>query len=177
MKVRVKIGENEEMVNWPQGVLQMSPEEVLSKPPFTWEILDQDGKIQDTVEGKVLVQGNRILLWLEDGQTHEFLMGKTSVNWKGHQYTMEFPEKQWQGASGICGDARDVTSKMPGKILKVLVKNGDVVKKGDPLLVMEAMKMENEIKAHAAGTVCSVNVKVDDTIETGAKLVTLDLDS
>ena len=66
-----------------------------------------------------------------------------------------------------------VTAPMPGNILDVKVKAGDSVKAGDPLLILEAMKMETEIVAPAAGTVASVNVSVGDAVDTGAVLVTL----
>ena len=54
---------------------------------------------------------------------------------------------------------------MPGRIVKVLVSPGEAVAAGQPLLVMEAMKMENELKAKAAGTVIEVYVRVGDTVE------------
>jgi glutaconyl-CoA/methylmalonyl-CoA decarboxylase subunit gamma len=62
-------------------------------------------------------------------------------------------------------------SQMPGKILKVLVKDGDAVVKGQPLLVMEAMKMENEMKAQDDAVVRRVLVEAGATIEAGAELI------
>lgn len=64
-----------------------------------------------------------------------------------------------------------VKAPLPGNIFKVLVKEGDVVKAGDNLLVMEAMKMENDIKAEKAGTVGSVKVVEGDTVLQGAVLI------
>jgi biotin carboxyl carrier protein len=66
-----------------------------------------------------------------------------------------------------------VKSPMPGRIVKILVGPGDAVEAGQPLLVMEAMKMENEIKAKAAGTIASVHVKPGEAVEGNAKLVSL----
>ena len=66
-----------------------------------------------------------------------------------------------------------ITSPMPGNILNVNVKVGDAVKKGQVLLILEAMKMENEIMAPKDGTVTSVNVQKGSTVESGALLVTL----
>lgn len=63
-----------------------------------------------------------------------------------------------------------VTSPMPGTILNVNVQNGAAVKKGDVLMVLEAMKMENEIMAPCDGTVSSVNVQKGAAVETGAVL-------
>ena len=61
----------------------------------------------------------------------------------------------------------------PGKILDIKVKVGDAVGYGQCVIVMEAMKMETEIVAPAAGTVASINVSTGDSVETGAVLVTL----
>ncbi len=66
-----------------------------------------------------------------------------------------------------------VNAPMQGTILKVNCKAGDVVKKGDILLVLEAMKMENDIKAPADGTIASVEVKQGDSVETDALLVSI----
>ena len=63
-----------------------------------------------------------------------------------------------------------VSSPMPGTILSVNVQNGAAVKKGDVLMVLEAMKMENEIMCPCDGTVASVNVTKGATVETGAVL-------
>lgn len=73
------------------------------------------------------------------------------------------------GAQG----AVKVNAPMPGKILKVNVNAGTAVKKGDVLLVLEAMKMENEIKAPKDGTITSVNVNKGDAVESGTLLVTI----
>ena len=71
-------------------------------------------------------------------------------------------------------DAKDVAIPTGIKVEDVLVENGDAVKKGQVLLILEAMKMENEIMAPKDGTVTSVNVQKGSTVESGALLVTLD---
>ena len=63
-----------------------------------------------------------------------------------------------------------VNSPMPGTILSINVQNGSVVKKGDVLMILEAMKMENEIMSPCDGTVASVNVNAGASVETGAVL-------
>ena len=63
-----------------------------------------------------------------------------------------------------------VNAPMPGTILDVKVQNGAAVKKGDVLMVLEAMKMENEIMAPCDGTVASVNVTKGAAVDTGATL-------
>ena len=62
---------------------------------------------------------------------------------------------------------------MPGNILDVKVKPGDTVKAGDALVVLEAMKMENEIVAPQDGTVATIEVNKGDVVNSGDTLVTL----
>ena len=62
---------------------------------------------------------------------------------------------------------------MPGNIMRVDVKEGDSIKKGDVIVILEAMKMENEIMAPHDGTVTSVMVKKGDTVDTGALIATI----
>lgn len=66
-----------------------------------------------------------------------------------------------------------ITSPMPGKILGIKAAAGTAVKRGQVILLLEAMKMENEIVAPQDGTVASVNVAVGDMVEPGAVLATL----
>jgi glutaconyl-CoA decarboxylase len=67
-----------------------------------------------------------------------------------------------------------IDSPMPGKILDVKVSVGAAVQSGDVVLMLEAMKMENEIFAPEAGTVKEVRVKKGDSVDTGTVLVVLE---
>jgi biotin carboxyl carrier protein len=71
------------------------------------------------------------------------------------------------------GGERVIKSPMPGRVVKVLVARGDAVTAGQGLLVLEAMKMENEVKTKVAGTIADVHVTAGSTVEGNAKLVTL----
>lgn len=66
-----------------------------------------------------------------------------------------------------------VVAPMPGKILGVKVKAGDAVKKGQPIIVLEAMKMENDIVAPEDGVIASVDTNEGASVEAGAVLATL----
>lgn len=66
-----------------------------------------------------------------------------------------------------------VDAPMPGNILDVKVANGASVTEGQVLVILEAMKMENEIVAPQAGTVASINVNKGDTVEAGQTLISL----
>lgn len=67
-----------------------------------------------------------------------------------------------------------LNSPMPGKILSIKTTVGQKVKKGDVILILEAMKMENEIVATDDGTIASINVTAGQTVEAGDLLATLD---
>ena len=65
----------------------------------------------------------------------------------------------------------NLPSPMPGLVIKSMVSEGDEVKKGDPLIVLEAMKMENVLKAPADVVVDKINVSAGDAVEKGAVLI------
>lgn len=67
----------------------------------------------------------------------------------------------------------EVKAPLQGNVLKVLVKPGDTVKKGSPVCVIEALKMENDVPAPADGVVASVLVKSGDSVKTDEVLLTL----
>ncbi len=76
-------------------------------------------------------------------------------------------------APAVTGAGEAVNAPMPGTILKVNVTQGQAVKEGEVLCVLEAMKMENEILAPKAGTVTQVLVSKSTTVDTGAPLVVI----
>lgn len=71
------------------------------------------------------------------------------------------------------GGGASVTAPMPGLILKINVKVGDAVTAGQTLMVMEAMKMENNVDATSAGTVKEISVKEGDNVSEGDVLITI----
>jgi biotin carboxyl carrier protein len=78
------------------------------------------------------------------------------------------------GSSGpaAAGPER-IVAPMPGKVVRVLVRPGDVVAARQPLVVVEAMKMENELRASRAGTVAEVHVREGHSVEAGAPLIVI----
>ncbi|CAD6553168.1 acetyl/propionyl/methylcrotonyl-CoA carboxylase subunit alpha [Paraburkholderia sabiae] len=87
---------------------------------------------------------------------------------------------EWQNLLAHAADAEHgegrLTAPMPGKVIAVLVEQGAVVEKGQPLIVMEAMKMEHTIGAPAAGKVAEVLYGVGDQVADGAQLLVLDVE-
>ncbi|MCB9072605.1 MAG: acetyl-CoA carboxylase biotin carboxyl carrier protein subunit [Bdellovibrionaceae bacterium] len=74
-------------------------------------------------------------------------------------------------SGGMGGNDSSLRAGMPGKIVKILVNEGDEVAAGKPLLVMEAMKMENEMKAPSNVKITKLHVKPGDNVESGATLI------
>ena len=78
-----------------------------------------------------------------------------------------------KAAAPVAAGATTVSAPMPGKVLEVKVKAGDAVKSGDVLMILEAMKMQNEIMAPADGTVSDVRVSAGQTVSTGDVMIVL----
>lgn len=112
-------------------------------------------------------------------------MKKYKVNVNGTAYEVEIEEMTGAptvaaapvaasaAAPAASGAGESITSPMPGNILAVNVAAGDMVKKGQVLMVLEAMKMENEIMAPCDGTVKQVLVNKGATVNSGDPLVVI----
>jgi len=72
------------------------------------------------------------------------------------------------------GGAGAIITQMPGKVVKLYKKEGEKVSKGDTVLILEAMKMENEIKAGSDGVIKSVNIKEGQTLDAGFLMVEIE---
>ena len=79
-----------------------------------------------------------------------------------------------RGSAGVGDGRQNVASPMPGKVVRVLVREGDEVQAGDGLVVVEAMKMQNEMKAPKSGRVLFVKTKDGDTVAAGEILVAIE---
>lgn len=79
------------------------------------------------------------------------------------------------GSAGFTAEGKQlISAPMPGKVVKVLVKLGDEVKEGQGLVIVEAMKMENELKSPKAGKVVELFAKEGTTVENNARLVVVE---
>lgn len=101
------------------------------------------------------------------GNTHEISIGGATI-------TVDIIDPlaaRRRGREDEIGGGGVVKALMPGRVVRVLVAKGDVVRKGAGLLILEAMKMENEIAAPADGTVDELFVEAGQTVESGAELL------
>ena len=84
------------------------------------------------------------------------------------------PPRKYEDTPRPAGGSGTVTAPMPGTILKLLVAQGDKVEVGQPMLILEAMKMENKITATVPGTVTSIGISAGQSVETGQQLLTIE---
>ncbi len=115
--------------------------------------------------------GGRVLDLIVDGKPPEL-----SVFASGRRALVRVESERLRAAAAVrsgraAGSEGLVSSPMPGKVVKLLVAEGDTVAEGAPVAVVEAMKMENELVSPRAGVVQKVFVKAGDTVEGGARLV------
>jgi len=110
-----------------------------------------------------------------DGRTHfvPFVIQGSTVNFAfdGEIYFVEVEEK---GRARARHRDHSMEAPMPGVVLRILVAAGDVVAKGAPLLILEAMKMEHQITAPRDGKIASVNCKEGELVQPGNDLVTME---
>jgi len=154
---------------------------------------------QVTVDGRsgtITIEGSRLRYVREDGVEidSEFSLDGTSVLLNGRVYRVSRGPGQevWvngrrlsmevfdprdlrpgQGAASNHG-RQEIAAAMPGKVIRVLVEAGDSVEEGQGLVVVEAMKMQNEMKSPKAGRVAEVRTRADATVGAGEVLVVVE---
>jgi biotin carboxyl carrier protein len=126
-----------------------------------------------------------IFLIKHDGSVIEALVldrsdreGRRTVWVKGREYQVRLKDPKRlrgsaRGTQQIHGEA-EIRSAMPGKVVRVLREVGSAVERGEGVLVVEAMKMQNELKAPIAGSVKTVRVSAGDTVAAGDLLATIE---
>jgi biotin carboxyl carrier protein len=120
-------------------------------------------------EGRVLVDGTPYEVELEENQA---LVGGITYQLQVEGLEQE-PAGQRAAASAVTG-AGSVVAIMPGKVIRLLVSEGDQIAEGDVVCILEAMKMENELKAPKAGTVTALHVQPGQDVEMGAVLAEIE---
>jgi biotin carboxyl carrier protein len=107
-----------------------------------------------------------------DYQDKSFVIAVNGVSHKIHlkdKFDLLLKDMGFESLSSV--KIQEVKAPMPGLVLDILVKVGDVVKKGDPLMILEAMKMENILKSTADGIVKKINVEKKQAVEKGQVLI------
>jgi biotin carboxyl carrier protein len=130
--------------------------DLVNAGPYVRSLRLEDGTQLSIVHDR---EGNMHQISLPDSTIHVEITDPLSLKRKGREDEV--------GGGGI------IRAMMPGRIVRVSVKKGDSVQKGASLLVLEAMKMENDIQAPADGVVDALFVEAGQTVESGAELAHL----
>ena len=106
---------------------------------------------------------------------------KTFIHLNGHQYQVDHPiEKEktsFSGDSHLLTTDSGICAPMPGKILKILVKENQAVEAKQNLVIVEAMKMEHNIRATRNGIIKKINFKEGNLVDTGQEILEIEFDS
>jgi biotin carboxyl carrier protein len=149
---------------------------------FDVRLQDQDGKGK-ALDVEVSAPGGPLTVHVA-GRVFDLVVDNAAPNQyvfaSGRRATVTVESSHQRAAAAVRsqsggGAAKGtIKSPMPGKVVKVLVKEGDEVDVGRPLVVVEAMKMENELIAEGPGVVKKVFVQPGDAVEGGAKLIIIE---
>jgi len=113
-----------------------------------------------------------------DGKIHDVIINSNTTSYfvyvNGRCYQIEKKSAlQILGGEDDKQQTISITTSMPGRIVKVLLKEGEQVEEGQAILILEAMKMQNEIKSPRAGRIIKIGPKTNQSVETGALLFTV----
>jgi len=148
-----------------------------------WQILVNDNPVEiDTDDlGAIRQVEPGVYSVLLNGESFQVraisTQGRISLEVNGRRFAAEVldPRNASRKSRALLGTGRqNVKALMPGKVVRVLVHEGDVVEPGSGLVVVEAMKMQNEMKCAHAGTVREVRAAVGDTVAAGQVLVVIE---
>ncbi|MGE5424481.1 MAG: acetyl-CoA carboxylase biotin carboxyl carrier protein subunit, partial [Syntrophothermus sp.] len=127
---------------------------------------------------------NHFLRFFVDGESHaawvsEERSGKTFITIEGYHFEIlkdnYLPEIKITGTLGDDKHSGEIISPIPGKVIRVNIEEGEAVERGQTLMIIEAMKMENLIVAPGKGIIRKVYVKVNDRVESASKLLDLEI--
>jgi biotin carboxyl carrier protein len=132
-----------------------------------------DADVAATPDALSVRVGDRMVDLVTEGKLPELRVSATDVRTRvrvesERARAVSGGRRQGAAASGA------VQSPMPGRVVKVLVQAGQAVEQEQPVVVVEAMKMENELRAPKAGKIASVAVKAGDRVEAGAMLLQIE---
>lgn len=124
----------------------------------------------------LLISAGRVFDCGVDGQIESGSPVDVTVGTKSYAITLADPRRlrSANAAGAVAGGAARIMAPMPGKVVRVLVKAGAQVEAGHGIIVVEAMKMQNEMKSPRAGKVVTVNVDVGATVNGGDVLAVIE---
>lgn len=130
--------------------------------------LQEEGRLEINIEGK------HSLCWVSADEPGRILVSHDGFNFEVQRLDILPLQQEFSNAeSSTAGENGDIVSPMPGRVIKIEVQEGQAVVKGDLLMVVEAMKMENRILCPMDGEVERINVNVGDLVDGSTRLVHL----
>ena len=151
---------------------------------FRVEVRGKDGRYSVRIDERPLEvdceeSADGFMSLLIDGRSHEAALerrpGGYTVALRGGTAIVDLAPPSSAGAPrGGASVAARLTAPMPGRVIRVLVEPGQEVRSAEGLVVMEAMKMENELRSPRAGRVSEVHAREGQAVETGALLVVVE---
>jgi biotin carboxyl carrier protein len=128
------------------------------------------------------VSGQPVFSLILDGKSHEAFVYQGEEDWEvlnhGRQYQVKVEDEREKrlktaGGSGVADGEFLLKAPMPGLVVAVLIEEGQEVKKGQVMLILESMKMQNELKAPRDGVMGRVRVKAGESVEQRQTLLSL----
>jgi len=153
-------------------------------------IAEVDGRLQVEIDGRtyevdvhhsddasyLLLHNNQVFDCRVTRQTKSH--DRFDVRLKGHRHSVAIIDprrlRSDENSDRHHDGLTEISSQMPGKVVRVLVEVGTKVEKGDGIMIVEAMKMQNEMKSPRSGVVVSINVKPGDTVNAGDVLAVVE---
>jgi biotin carboxyl carrier protein len=151
------------------------------------EVVESDSGLALIVNGKAhhveldRIGSDNLFSLIIDNRSHQLFLEETDtghwVSVDGHKFFVELEDEKTRFIGGLIkSDAKpqrltEIKAPMPGLIVKLFVKENQPVKKGDGLVIIEAMKMENEIRANGDSTVKKILLNEGDSVDKGAVLI------
>ncbi len=136
-----------------------------------------DGDIVEPAAADIVETEPGVYSVIAEGVSWEARVWTGEVTIGGERFAFEIEDpRRWKRsghAAGMAGRA-SIAAAMPGKIVRILVSVGDEVVAGQGILVVEAMKMQNELKAPKDGRVTAIEVRENDSVNAGAVLATIE---
>jgi len=141
------------------------------------------GIVECSVDGRMMAVDARILepgvmSLVVDGRQFRCILDGDAVVIDGHRYGFDTVDpRSLKGRRGVGGGAqgpRPVKAPMPGRVVRLMVAAGDQVEEGQGVVVIEAMKMQNELKSPKAGKVVELRVAPGDTVTAGEVLAVIE---
>lgn len=155
----------------------------VNKKIISFDLTEEEGNYQILLDkkkysGELVKIDSNLYSLICDGSTYTIAIQKEgkeiSLFFKGDLFTYEIPSQRDKGGSENTSGIDKISAPMPGRVVKLLKSVGDNVVEGDGVVVVEAMKMESELKTSIDGKITDISVKEGDTLDLGAHILTVE---